>query len=59
MPLPDGEPHYGQIIKADKIEAWEVYPEVGWDPHTQAVNPDARCRAKSASSARAMKSTST
>ena len=41
MPLPDGEPHYGQIIKADKIEAWEVYPEVGWDPHTQAVNPDA------------------
>ena len=41
MPLPDGEPHYAQIIKADKIEAWEVYPEIGWDPHTQAVNPDA------------------
>jgi nitrous-oxide reductase len=41
MPLPDGEPHYGQIIKADKIEAWEVYPEVGWNPHTQSVDPDA------------------
>ena len=41
MPLPDGEPHYAQIIKADKIEAWEVYPEVGWNPHTQSVDPDA------------------
>jgi len=41
MALPDGEPHYGQIIKADKIEAWDIYPEVGWDPHTQAINPDA------------------
>lgn len=41
MPLPDGEPHYGQIIKADKIKAWDVYPEVGWDPHMQAVDPNA------------------
>ncbi len=41
MPLPDGEPHYAQIIKADKIHAWDVYPEVGWDPHTQSVNPNA------------------
>lgn len=41
MPLPDGEPHYAQIIKADKIKAWDVYPEVGWDPHTQAVDPNA------------------
>ena len=41
MPLPDGEPHYAQIIKADKLSPWDVYPEVGWDPHTQAVNPDA------------------
>ena len=38
MPLPDGEPHYAQIIKADKIQAWEKdllrfmdtqYPQVG------------------------------
>lgn len=41
MPLPDGEPHYAQIIKADKLEPWIVYPEVGWDPHAQAVDPNA------------------
>jgi nitrous-oxide reductase len=41
MPLPDGEPHYAQIIKADKLDPWEVYPEVGWDPHTQAPSPNA------------------
>lgn len=41
MPLPDGEPHYAQIIKADKLQPWEVYPEVGWDPHTQSVDPNA------------------
>jgi nitrous-oxide reductase len=39
MPLPDGEPHYAQIIKADKLDPWEVYPEVGWDPHTQSPSP--------------------
>ena len=32
MPIGIGEPHYGQIIKADKLHSWEVYPEVGWDP---------------------------
>ena len=36
MPIPDGEPHYAQIIKADKLDPWEVYPEVGWNPHTQS-----------------------
>jgi nitrous-oxide reductase len=41
MPIPDGEPHYAQIIKADKLEPWEVYPEVGWNPHTQSVDPNA------------------
>lgn len=41
MPIPDGEPHYAQIIKADKLSPWEVYPEVGWDPHTQALDPNA------------------
>lgn len=40
-PIGIGEPHYAQIIKADKLEPWEVYPEVGWDPHAQAVDPDA------------------
>ncbi|MEZ4514315.1 MAG: Sec-dependent nitrous-oxide reductase [Chloroflexota bacterium] len=41
MPLPDGEPHYAQIIKADKLSPWEVYPEVGWNPHTQSKDPNA------------------
>ncbi len=41
MPLPDGEPHYAQIIKADKMQAWEVYPEVGWNPNTQSIDPNA------------------
>ncbi|MBE2236921.1 MAG: Sec-dependent nitrous-oxide reductase, partial [Caldilineaceae bacterium] len=36
MPMGIGEPHYAQMIKADKIQAWEVYPEVGWDPIAQA-----------------------
>lgn len=35
MPMGIGEPHYAQMIKADKIKAWEVYPQVGWDPLTQ------------------------
>jgi len=36
MPMGIGEPHYAQTIKADKIKAWDVYPEVGWDPIAQA-----------------------
>lgn len=35
MPIGNGEPHYAQIIKADKLKTWEVYPEVGWDPLNQ------------------------
>lgn len=41
MPFTGGEPHYAQIISADKLNAWEVYPEVGWDPLTQSLHPDA------------------
>ena len=41
MPVGFGEPHYAQIIKADKLEPWSIYPEVGWDPETMAVDPDA------------------
>ncbi|MEZ4666316.1 MAG: Sec-dependent nitrous-oxide reductase [Anaerolineae bacterium] len=41
MPITAGEPHYAQIIKADKLHAWEVYPEVGWNPETQSVDPNA------------------
>ena len=41
MPIGIGEPHYAQMIKADKLQPWEVYPEVGWDPQTQSVSPNA------------------
>lgn len=41
MPIGVGEPHYAQIIRADKLKPWTVYPEVGWDPRTQAIDPKA------------------
>lgn len=41
MAMGIGEPHYAQIIKADKLAPWEVYPEIGWDPHLGAVSPNA------------------
>ncbi|HMN41043.1 MAG TPA: Sec-dependent nitrous-oxide reductase [Phycisphaerales bacterium] len=40
-PIGVGEPHYCQLIKADKLKTWGVYPETGWNPHTQAVEPGA------------------
>jgi nitrous-oxide reductase len=39
LPIGMAEPHYAQIIKADKLKCWEVYPEIGWDAHAQARNP--------------------
>ena len=41
MPIGMAEPHYAQIIKADKLKAFEVYPEVGWNPETMSVDPNA------------------
>ncbi|MFO0856159.1 MAG: Sec-dependent nitrous-oxide reductase [Phycisphaerales bacterium] len=40
-PIGVGEPHYCQMIKADKLQSWTVYPEVGWNPHKQALDPNA------------------
>ena len=40
-PLGQGETHYAQIIAADKLHPWKVYPQIGWDPLTQKVDPDA------------------
>jgi len=40
-PIGVGEPHYAQIIKADKLNPWKVYPEVGWNPTKQAVDINA------------------
>ncbi|MFO0831499.1 MAG: Sec-dependent nitrous-oxide reductase [Phycisphaerales bacterium] len=41
LPIGVGEPHYCQMIKADKLKSWAVYPEVGWNPHTMALDPNA------------------
>jgi nitrous-oxide reductase len=41
LPIGVGEPHYCQMIKADKLQTWKVYPEVGWDPHSQTLDPRA------------------
>jgi nitrous-oxide reductase len=41
MPIGMGEPHYAQLVKADKLKPWNVYPEIGWDPQKQAVDSDA------------------
>jgi len=46
MPLGIGEPHYAQIIKADKLKTWEVYPEVGWDPKEQKKSEHASFESK-------------
>jgi nitrous-oxide reductase len=41
MPIGMAEPHYAQIISADKLKAFEVYPQVGWNPETMSVDPTA------------------
>lgn len=41
LPIPIGEPHYAQIIRADRLKAWETYPDIGWNPHTQSKHPKA------------------
>jgi nitrous-oxide reductase len=40
LPIPLGEPHYAQIIKADKVKAIEVYP-LGTDPIARSVDATA------------------
>jgi nitrous-oxide reductase len=41
MPVPLGEPHYAQIIKADKLSPVEIYTPVGTDPITSTKDPNA------------------
>ncbi|MCB9151020.1 MAG: Sec-dependent nitrous-oxide reductase [Caldilineaceae bacterium] len=41
MPMGIGEPHYAQIIKAERLHPVQVYPEVGWNPHEWAVDENA------------------
>ena len=45
MPIPNAEPHYSQIIKADKIKAWAVYP-AGTEIRTMQRSPYAIERGK-------------
>jgi len=40
MPLPLGEPHYAQMIKADKLHPLDIYPP-GTDPLTNERSPNA------------------
>ncbi len=41
MPLPLGEPHYAQMIKADKLKPIEVYTPIGTNPFHEGVDPNA------------------
>jgi nitrous-oxide reductase len=41
MPIGIGEPHYAQIIKADKLKPFLVYPEIGWNAVKMAKDPNA------------------
>ena len=48
MPIGMAEPHYVQIIKADKLHPYQVYPEIGWNPETMSVDPNAITSAEEA-----------
>lgn len=39
LPIGIAEPHYAQIIKADKLKCWDIYPQIGWNSHIQAKDP--------------------
>jgi nitrous-oxide reductase len=41
MPIGMAEPHYAQIIRADRLAPFEVYPDIGWNPETMSVDPNA------------------
>jgi nitrous-oxide reductase len=41
MPIPLGEPHYAQMIRADKLKPIEIYRPVGMNPFTGEVDPHA------------------
>jgi len=41
MPIGIGEPHYAQMIKADKLAPFQVYPGVPYSPHAMAIEEGA------------------
>jgi nitrous-oxide reductase len=46
MPLPLGEPHNAQMVKAGKIKPIEVYKPIGMNPYTHEVDPNATIAGK-------------
>jgi nitrous-oxide reductase len=48
LPIGMAEPHYAQIIKAERLKPLEVYPEVGWNAETMQPDPKALTDAKGA-----------
>ncbi|MCU0864322.1 MAG: Sec-dependent nitrous-oxide reductase [Planctomycetes bacterium] len=46
MPLPLGEPHNAQMIKAGKLKPIEVYKPIGTNPYTHDVDPSATVAGK-------------
>jgi nitrous-oxide reductase len=40
MPIPLGEPHYAQMIKADKLKTIEIYKPIGTNALTHQKDPD-------------------
>jgi nitrous-oxide reductase len=41
LPIGNAEPHYAQIIPADRLKPWALYPDTGWDSATQSKGADA------------------
>jgi nitrous-oxide reductase len=39
LPIGVGEPHYAQMIRAETLKPWLVYPQVGWNPRSQSLDP--------------------
>ena len=45
-PVGMAEPHLSQIIPMDKVKSWAVYPDVGMNPLTMKVDPNATAPGK-------------
>jgi nitrous-oxide reductase len=41
LPIPLGEPHYAQMMKADKLKTDPIYTPAGFNPYTGQQDPDA------------------
>ncbi|MEW6277663.1 MAG: Sec-dependent nitrous-oxide reductase [Candidatus Eremiobacterota bacterium] len=48
MPIGFAEPHYVQMIRADRLKPFEVYPIVGYNPETGQKDPNAVTSPKAA-----------